>query len=106
MQTNTTTTVEPEASSPKRPKRLRPDEKDKTTRNKPSKSDSTPVDFTQINFAKKTLHVSYHPNVDIMAVAGLNKIYFYESTPIVPSEENTTMDNKRPATVATLPSKK
>lgn len=35
-------------------------------------------DVSQMDFAKKALYVSYHPSMDVVAVAGLNKVYIYQ----------------------------
>jgi len=32
-----------------------------------------------MDFGKKALHVAWHPELDVVAVAGLNKLYIYES---------------------------
>jgi serine/threonine-protein phosphatase 2A regulatory subunit B len=36
-----------------------------------------PIDPDEVDFGKKVLHFSWHPNEDIVAVAGLNNLYIY-----------------------------
>jgi serine/threonine-protein phosphatase 2A regulatory subunit B len=38
-----------------------------------------PVNPDELDFGKKVLHYSWHPNEDIIAVAGLNNLYIYHA---------------------------
>jgi serine/threonine-protein phosphatase 2A regulatory subunit B len=44
---------------------------------KDRRSDSP--DISSIDFGKKSLHLSWHPRLDCIAVAGLNKLYLYQA---------------------------
>lgn len=49
-------------------------------------NEATP-DIPNVNlmdFGKKALHVSYHPNQHVIAVAGLNKLYIYQAINATP----------------------
>ncbi len=44
-------------------------------------SDGQPTpNVNQMDFGKKALHVAWHPKNDVVAVAGLNKLYLYQMT--------------------------
>jgi hypothetical protein len=36
-------------------------------------------DVEMMDFAKKALHVSWHPYDEVFSVAGMNKIYIYQA---------------------------
>lgn len=38
-----------------------------------------PINPEELDFSKKVLHYSWHPNEDIVAVAGLNNLYIYHA---------------------------
>jgi len=40
---------------------------------------TTTPDVEMMDFAKKALHVSWHPSDEVFAVAGMNKIYIYQA---------------------------
>ena len=44
----------------------------------PGAPDETP-DVSLMDFGKRTLHVAWHPSDNVIAVAGLNKLYIYEA---------------------------
>jgi hypothetical protein len=37
------------------------------------------LDVERIDFGKKILHVAWHPNMNAVAVAGLNNLYLYQA---------------------------
>jgi len=45
---------------------------------KPNEQQETP-NVNLMDFGKKALHVGYHPNAHVLAIAGLNKLYIYEA---------------------------
>lgn len=61
MQTDTSQTIEATKNSP-RPGKV-----------------AQPPNVNLMDFGKKALHVAWHPSSDVIAVAGLNKLYIYES---------------------------
>lgn len=42
--------------------------------------DEPSPNVNQMDFGKKALHVAWHPRQDVVAVAGLNKLYIYQMT--------------------------
>jgi serine/threonine-protein phosphatase 2A regulatory subunit B len=49
-------------------------------RGKQKKTRKNEVNVNQVDFGKKALHVAWHPQSEMIAVAGLNKLYLYSST--------------------------
>jgi hypothetical protein len=43
-------------------------------------ADADVPNVNQMDFGKKALHVAWHPKTDVVAVAGLNKLYLYQMT--------------------------
>jgi len=48
-----------------------------------------------MDFAKKTLHVAWHPRQNVVAVAGLNKLYIYQAKPSKDKERERDRDRDR-----------
>jgi len=54
--------------------------KDPVKRAKPTKGKSKEAPAAPaIDFSKKVTHTAWHPTLDVVAVAGLSKLYFYEA---------------------------
>lgn len=70
--TQSTVSIEAEHDAPKRRKK----KKDKAT----GKGATDAPDFASVDFAKKVLHVAWHPQENAVAIAGLNKLYVYQAT--------------------------
>eukprot|EP00461_Guttulinopsis_vulgaris_P004140 UN04141 len=45
------------------------------------------VNISLINFNRKALHVAWHPSLDCIAVAGVNKLYIYQAFPQTTQDE-------------------
>ena len=48
----------------------------------PVPANETSAEVPNVNlmdFGKKALHVSYHPSQNVIAIAGLNKLYIYQA---------------------------
>jgi len=69
MDPASTTTIEASKDPPKR--------KPGKFRKKKDKNDSPNVNL--MDFGKKALHVAWHPQLNTIAVAGLNKLYIYQA---------------------------
>jgi serine/threonine-protein phosphatase 2A regulatory subunit B len=49
----------------------------KNTPNRTERTDN--VNLSLINFGRKTIHTAWHPSLDCVAVAGVNKLYIYQA---------------------------
>jgi len=77
MDSKSSVTIEALKDSPKRKPKDKGKDKGKRSR---KLSKTTLPNVNLMDFGKKALHVSWHPQANCVAVAGLNKLYIYQAS--------------------------